>query len=49
MTYREQIEQALATFEKWPKDQQDVYLRMLDDLKAKLVESQRLQQGERRG
>lgn len=40
MTYREQIDQALATFNSWPKDQQDVYLRMLDDLRAKLVASQ---------
>lgn len=41
MTYREQIDKALATFNAWPKDQQDEYLRMLDDLKKKLVESQK--------
>lgn len=35
MTYREQVDQALATFATWPKDQQDAYLRMLDDLRAK--------------
>lgn len=43
MTYREQIEKALATFEQWPKDQQDVYLRMLDDLKAQLKAIQKAQ------
>lgn len=40
MTYREQVDQALATFSTWPKDQQDAYLRMLDDLRAKCAEVQ---------
>ena len=36
MTYREQVEKAIATFSSWPKDQQDTYMRMLNALREKL-------------